>query len=145
MALSRVLLLLLCLAASDVRDTQARPIDFVCDYQARRRMNTVKELEAAMRECSGSALLPSPVLLPCVMIHKASWDKKSMQEKRGDIVAALVTVGEAESPAADCPGQATQNFGHVLWHLSRLLTGKLEWLVGELSSQCHVERMTSNL
>ncbi|KAI1883079.1 hypothetical protein AGOR_G00241550 [Albula goreensis] len=182
---SRLLLLLLCTTASKVRDVQARPIDFVCDDQARRDMNMVKELEAGMRECRGSDKLPLAIPLPCVKIHKASWENKSMQEKRGDILAALQTLvqgvrenrplvlaecqlsllerldrsvtnylhivthmelsGEPESLVTSCPSQSTQNLGHVLWHFSRLLTGKLEWLVSELSSQCHVEQTTSIL
>ncbi|KAJ8357834.1 hypothetical protein SKAU_G00206280 [Synaphobranchus kaupii] len=180
-----LLLLLLCMASSEVGDIQARPIDFVCDDHARRDMNTVKELESVMRGCSGSALLPSPITLPCMKTHKASWDMKSMQQKRGDIVAALRTLaqavggvrsvllsechasllqrlersvtnylhilthleltGEADSSVTACLTQSTQNLGHVLLNFSRLLTGKLEWFVAELSPRCQVERKTSNL
>ncbi|XP_036410827.1 thrombopoietin [Megalops cyprinoides] len=181
----RLLLLVFCMVASEVPDIQTRPIDFVCDDHARRDMNMVKELEAAMNDCSGSALLPSSIQLPCVKINKASWEKKSMQEKRGDILAALGTLaqgvrvtrmlttpgcqfsllerlehsitnylhivthleltGEAESPVTSCPSQVTQNLGQVLRHFSWLLTGKLEWLIAELKTQCQTERLTSNL
>ncbi|KAJ8271153.1 hypothetical protein GJAV_G00123350 [Gymnothorax javanicus] len=181
-----LLLLLLCMAASEVFDIQARPIDFVCDDNARRDMNTVKELELIMGECNGSAHLPSTVTLPCAKTHKASWDRKSMQQKRGDIVTALRMLaegvravrssaslpecqssllerlersitnylhilarlelqGEAEGSVTACPSQPTQDLGLVLWNLSCLLTGKLEWLVAEMRSQCHAERTASKL
>ncbi|XP_061098732.1 thrombopoietin [Conger conger] len=178
-----LLLLLLYTAASRVPGMQARPIDFVCDDQARRDMNTVQELEASMGECHGSALLPSPITLPCVKTHKASWDMKSKQEKRGDIVAALRTLsqgvkevrlsplsecqaplleklersvtnylhivthleltGEGNRSVTACPSQPSQNLSLVLWNFSRLLTGKLEWLAAELTSQC--KQATSQL
>ena len=47
-ALQGVLLLLLYVAASEVQNIRARPIDFVCDFQARRSMNKVEEMESAM-------------------------------------------------------------------------------------------------
>ncbi|XP_035277507.1 thrombopoietin isoform X2 [Anguilla anguilla] len=146
-----LLLLLLSMAASDIPGVQARPIDFVCDGHARRDLNTVKELESGMGECSGSALLPLPITLPCMKTHKASWDRKSVQQKRGDIVAALralaqgVREGEDDSLVAACPGHPTRNLGDVFWSFSRLLTGKLEWLAAELSAGCHAEGKTSNL
>ncbi|XP_018603923.1 thrombopoietin [Scleropages formosus] len=83
------LLLLLCMAASEIPDARARPADFVCDDSARRDMNKAKELEAAMNACGGSSVLPVPVQLPCAKIHKASWEIQTLLEKRAEICAAL--------------------------------------------------------
>ncbi|XP_072219885.1 thrombopoietin isoform X2 [Leuresthes tenuis] len=87
MALSR--LLLLCMVASEVWDTETKPIAFVCSRDARKTMNIVPEIETALRECSDSATLSTPAQLPCTELHIATWGKKSDQEKRGDIVASL--------------------------------------------------------
>ncbi|XP_026230937.1 thrombopoietin [Anabas testudineus] len=87
MALSR--LLLLCMVASEVWDAETKPIDFVCNRAARRAMNVVAELESALSECSGLMTLSSPIQLPCPELHIASWESKSHQEQRGDIVASL--------------------------------------------------------
>lgn len=40
--------LLIFLAAGEVGNIQAGPVDFVCDDHARRDMNALKKLEAAM-------------------------------------------------------------------------------------------------
>uniref|UniRef100_A0A3Q3LWK0 Thrombopoietin n=1 Tax=Mastacembelus armatus TaxID=205130 RepID=A0A3Q3LWK0_9TELE len=61
--------------ASEVWDAETKPLDFVCKTAARRAMNIVAEIESA--------------LLPCTELHVASWENKSHQEKRGDIVASL--------------------------------------------------------
>ncbi|KAM9428690.1 uncharacterized protein ACWYII_019627 isoform 4-T5 [Salvelinus alpinus] len=87
MALSR--LLLLCMVASAVWNAETRPIDFVCDRESRRDMNTVAEMEAALADCDALKMLPSPIQLPCIKVHKASWERKSAQEKKGDIAASL--------------------------------------------------------
>lgn len=87
MALSR--LLLLCMVASEVWDAENKPIDFVCNKGARRAMNIVAEMESALSDCNGSTTLSTPVQLPCTELHVASWENKSHQEKRGDIVASL--------------------------------------------------------
>ncbi|XP_064158773.1 thrombopoietin-like isoform X1 [Anguilla rostrata] len=94
MDLNRALLLLLYMAASEVQDIQTRPIDFVCDYQARRSMNKVEEIKSAMGECDGSDLLPSAIPLPCVGINMGAWRKKSLQQKRGQVLAALKVLTE---------------------------------------------------
>ncbi|KAL4647036.1 thrombopoietin [Arapaima gigas] len=179
------LLLLLCMAASEVQDTWARPIDFVCDDNARREMNKVKELEAAMGACGGSAVLPIPIRLPCVKIHKGSWEIKTLQVKRADISAALKMLsetvrearghslsacqsvlldqldksvtnhllivthlllpgtgaqGEAEHLGSTCYSRDSQDLQDVLQLYSRLLRGKLEWLIGDLADSCHRDR-----
>ncbi|XP_040000042.1 thrombopoietin isoform X2 [Xiphias gladius] len=87
MALSR--LLLLCMVASEVWDAETKPIDFVCNRSARRAMNIVAEMESALSDCNGIMTLSTPVQLPCTELHVASWENKSHQEKRGDIVASL--------------------------------------------------------
>ncbi|KAJ8367848.1 hypothetical protein SKAU_G00078760 [Synaphobranchus kaupii] len=94
MDLNRVLLLLLYMSASKVQDVQTRPNDFVCDLQARRSMNKVEEMKSAMGECEGSSLLPSAIPLPCVKVNMGAWGKKSLQEKRAQVLAALKTLAE---------------------------------------------------
>ncbi|KAM6990585.1 thrombopoietin [Tautogolabrus adspersus] len=87
MALSR--LLLLCLVASEVWDAETKPIEFVCNKVTRRALNIVAELESTLTNCSGLSTLSTPVQLPCIELHVASWENKSNQEKRGDVVASL--------------------------------------------------------
>nr|XP_046263518.1 thrombopoietin isoform X2 [Scatophagus argus] len=87
MALSRFLLL--CMVASEVFDAETKPIDFVCNRGARRSLNIVAEIERALSDCNGFTTFPTPVQLPCTELHVASWENKSHQEKRGDIVASL--------------------------------------------------------
>uniref|UniRef100_A0A3B3SVC9 Thrombopoietin n=1 Tax=Paramormyrops kingsleyae TaxID=1676925 RepID=A0A3B3SVC9_9TELE len=184
MDISSSLLLLLCMAASKVPITRARPVDFVCSDHARMEMNKAKDLEAAMSECRGSNPLPSLVPLPCVKIHKASWEKKTLQKKRDEVQAALRmlsegvrvvrthsqpgcpavlldqlehsvtnhllivahlplggegTQGEYHHADTSCQLRHTQDLGHILEHYNRLLRGKLEWLMGDLSAWCHKE------
>ncbi|XP_072560144.1 thrombopoietin [Paramormyrops kingsleyae] len=138
--------LLIFLAAGEVGNIQARPIDFVCDDHARRDMNTLKKLEAAMSVCSSSASLPSPIQLPCVKIHKASWDKKSMQEKTGEVQSALEMLGQdvRATMTVSQPGcqlsllqqleHSVSNYLHVVTHLE--ITGE----VGKQYFFCPSER-----
>uniref|UniRef100_A0A3P8ZLW8 Thrombopoietin n=1 Tax=Esox lucius TaxID=8010 RepID=A0A3P8ZLW8_ESOLU len=81
-------LLLLCMVANEVWHATTRPIDFVCDRESRKDMNTEGDCEALKT-------LPSPILLPCSKLHKASWERKSAQEKRGDISASLAALSES--------------------------------------------------
>ncbi|XP_067385068.1 thrombopoietin isoform X1 [Channa argus] len=92
MALRRILLL--CMVASEVWDAEPKPIDFVCNRAARRAMNTVAEMESALTDCNGSMTLSSPIQLPCTELHVESWENKSHQEKRGEIVASLKLLTE---------------------------------------------------
>ncbi|KAM4605142.1 thrombopoietin isoform 2-T2 [Polymixia lowei] len=168
-------LLLLCMIA-EMWDAEARPVDFVCDRESRRAMNTVAEMETALGVCDDLATLSSPVQLPCIKVHKASWESKSQQEKRGDIVASFGVLsngvkavralsqpgcsssllqrlehsinnylhilthlelnGPVESPVLSCVPSSTQSMSTVLWSYSRLITGKLEWLVVSLADRC---------
>uniref|UniRef100_A0AAQ5Z1P7 Thrombopoietin n=1 Tax=Amphiprion ocellaris TaxID=80972 RepID=A0AAQ5Z1P7_AMPOC len=68
-------LLLLCVVASEVWDAETKSREFVCNRVARRALNIVPEMNSA--------------LLPCTELHIATWENKSDQEKRGDIVASL--------------------------------------------------------
>ncbi|XP_077579982.1 thrombopoietin isoform X2 [Stigmatopora nigra] len=87
MALSR--LLLLCMLASEVRDAETKPIDFVCSRSARRAMNIVTEMQTALNNCNSSAILPTPVQIPCTELHIATWERKSHHERRQDISLSL--------------------------------------------------------
>ncbi|RVE61937.1 hypothetical protein OJAV_G00175120 [Oryzias javanicus] len=92
MALSR--LLLLWMVASKVLDTEAKPEAFVCNRAARRALNIVAELESALSVCTDSMTISSAILLPCTGFNVATWEEKSEQEKRGDIVASLKLLSE---------------------------------------------------
>lgn len=49
----------------------------------------------------------------------------------------LVQQGELSEPQAkNCLGQDSKDLGLVLKHFGRLLTGKLEWLIGEMAKGC---------
>ncbi|KAK2822417.1 hypothetical protein Q5P01_022482 [Channa striata] len=103
MALRRILLL--CIVASEVWDAEPKPIDFVCNRAARRAMNTVAEMDSTLSDCYGSMTLSSPIQLPCTELHVASWESKSHQEKRGEIVASLklLTEGVTALKASSLP------------------------------------------
>ncbi|XP_051555373.1 erythropoietin-like isoform X2 [Myxocyprinus asiaticus] len=94
MDLSRVLVVVLSMIASELSHIHARPIDFVCDSEARRVMNKVKDLEEEMVDCSAVASLPSSIQLPCIRIHKATWEKKSVHERRAEILLSLWTLAQ---------------------------------------------------
>ncbi|XP_054612517.1 thrombopoietin isoform X2 [Dunckerocampus dactyliophorus] len=103
MALSRFLLL--CMLASEVWDAGTKPIDFVCSRSARRAMNIVSEIQTAMNDCNSSTSLSTPVHLPCTVLHVASWERKSHQERRQDISASLRLLMEGVKVARH-PSQA---------------------------------------
>ncbi|KAJ8410678.1 hypothetical protein AAFF_G00186350 [Aldrovandia affinis] len=136
MDLCRVLLLLLCMAAYEVRDVQTRPIDFVCDYQTRRGLNKVEEIKAAMGECHGSSLLPSSIQLPCVGINMETWGKTSLQEKRGQVWAALKALAEGlqrvraqsqhgcQSTVLEQLEHSVTNYLHIVMHLEDMGKGE---------------------
>ncbi|XP_054452461.1 thrombopoietin isoform X1 [Anoplopoma fimbria] len=174
MALSR--LLLLCVVASKVWDAETKPIEFVCNKSARRALNIVAEMESALSDCNGSANLSTPVQLPCTELHVASWENKSHQDKRGDIVASLrlllegVNVVKAQcqpgcaasllqrlknninnyllilthlqlsgptmSPALSCVPRSTHSLNTILSNYNRLISGKLERFMVNLSDRC---------
>ncbi|KAM9428687.1 uncharacterized protein ACWYII_019627 isoform 2-T3 [Salvelinus alpinus] len=183
------------MVASAVWNAETRPIDFVCDRESRRDMNTVAEMEAALADCDALKMLPSPIQLPCIKVHKASWERKSVryqtlqllllnaddlfspaQEKKGDIAASLRVLsrsvrvvktlsqpgcaatllerlehtvnnylhiithldirGSVESPFFSSTAESTHSLSTVLWTFSRLITGKIEWLMADLTHGC---------
>ncbi|KAL0965955.1 hypothetical protein UPYG_G00288630 [Umbra pygmaea] len=174
MALSS--LLLLCIIAYKVWHMESKPIDFVCDRDSRRDMNTEAEMKGALEDCDFLTILPSAIQLPCSKLHKASWDRKSAQEKRADLSASLAALlgsvrvartlspsgcvltqlerlehmvnnylhivthldikGPVGSPVLSCTPQSTHSLSTVLQTLSRLLTGKLELLMADLTHVC---------
>uniref|UniRef100_A0A3P8SDN8 Thrombopoietin n=1 Tax=Amphiprion percula TaxID=161767 RepID=A0A3P8SDN8_AMPPE len=73
--------MLLCVVASEVWDAETKSREFLCNRVARRALNIV--------DCNGMMTLCTPVQLPCTELHIATWENKSDQEKRGDIVASL--------------------------------------------------------
>ncbi|XP_051719220.1 uncharacterized protein LOC127495858 isoform X3 [Ctenopharyngodon idella] len=77
-----VLLLLLCLEIS-----QSKPNDFICDPELRRRMDVRESLDTLTKHCSDQ--LSSPVLCPCVRIHRASWRQTPFQQKQAFVRDSL--------------------------------------------------------
>uniref|UniRef100_A0A3Q3K0F4 Thrombopoietin n=1 Tax=Monopterus albus TaxID=43700 RepID=A0A3Q3K0F4_MONAL len=69
-----------------VWDAETKPTDFVCIRAARRAMNIVAEIEVCLSVVH--------LFLPCTELHVATWENKSHQEKRGDIVASLRLLAE---------------------------------------------------
>nr|XP_019959804.1 PREDICTED: thrombopoietin isoform X2 [Paralichthys olivaceus] len=161
MALSR--LLLLCMVASEVWDADTKPIDFVCNRTARRVLNIVAEMERALSDCNAIMTLPTPVQLPCTELHVASWENKSYQERRGDIIASLrlLIEGVKVMRALSQPGcgnsllqrlenninnylviltnlqlSRSQSLSTVLLRYNQLISGKLEKLMINLEDRC---------
>jgi hypothetical protein len=52
------------MVASEVWNAETRPIDFVCDRESRRDMNTVAEMAAALVNLYVFNNLPSSVVVP---------------------------------------------------------------------------------
>ncbi|ROL54695.1 Solute carrier family 12 member 9 [Anabarilius grahami] len=103
-----VLLLLLCVEIS-----QSKPIDFICDPELRRRMDVTESLDTLkvhacmiehaphatvhtvlhsktlllQKNCSDQ--LSSPVLCPCVRIHRPSWRQTPFQQKQAFVRDSL--------------------------------------------------------
>ncbi|XP_068441935.1 thrombopoietin [Clinocottus analis] len=86
MAYSRLLLLLI----GAILSVRARPADFWCNRQARKNMeNVIEGLSADVATCVGADTLPSPVQLPCVLVHATEWANKTLQQKRAEVLEAL--------------------------------------------------------
>ncbi|XP_048020548.1 thrombopoietin isoform X2 [Megalobrama amblycephala] len=94
MDLSRVLVVVFSMVASELSSVQTRPIDFVCDSEARRVMNKVKDLQEEMKVCGAVDALPSSIQLQCVGIHKPTWERKSVHEWRAEILLSLGTLAQ---------------------------------------------------
>ncbi|XP_072525436.1 thrombopoietin [Salminus brasiliensis] len=84
-----VLLVLLSMMAPELSQVWSKPLDFVCDVEARRVMNKVGELEENVVDCSAAASLPTPIRLPCIKVHVATWRKKSVPQRRAEILLSL--------------------------------------------------------
>ncbi|KAI1893859.1 hypothetical protein AGOR_G00128000 [Albula goreensis] len=138
-----VLLLLLCMAASEVRDVQTRPIDFVCDNQTRRGLNRVEEIKSAMGECEGSGLLPSAMELPCVGFNMEAWGKNSPQEKRGLVHTALKTLAEGFKKVRaqtqnGCQSTLLERLQHSVTNYMLIVANlEIQGKDGGLHSTCH--------
>ncbi|XP_076001292.1 thrombopoietin isoform X4 [Genypterus blacodes] len=146
MALSR--LLLLCMVASEVWDVQTRPIDFVCNRDARRAMNIVAEMEAALpQEQRGDIVASLKLLIEDVKVLKAASQpgctssllhrlERSINNYLRILTHLELSQGPAESPALSCVPQSTQSLSTILWTYNRLLSGKLEGLMDNLADKC---------
>uniref|UniRef100_A0A671RWT8 Thrombopoietin n=1 Tax=Sinocyclocheilus anshuiensis TaxID=1608454 RepID=A0A671RWT8_9TELE len=44
--------------------------------------------------CSAVDALPSDIKLPCIRIHKATWERKSVHEQRAEILLSLGTLAQ---------------------------------------------------
>ncbi|CAK6965439.1 uncharacterized protein LOC119490812 isoform X1 [Scomber scombrus] len=86
-----LLLLLLGLFSSHPPEVQARPTDFWCNRQERKRMEqrTFEDLKKDMADCVGSDVLSSTVQLPSVRLHVAEWENKTLQQKHAEVLGAL--------------------------------------------------------
>lgn len=90
MAYSRLLLLLMGVISTYLPEVQTRHIDFWCNRQARKFMETmIDRLKRDMADCVGSDVLSSPVQLPCVWVHTTEWANKTLQQKYAEVVGAL--------------------------------------------------------
>ncbi|XP_034404817.1 thrombopoietin [Cyclopterus lumpus] len=73
-----------------ISSVPARPTDFWCNRQARKNMEkTTEGLSADVVTCVGADTLPSPVQLPCVLVHATQWANKTLQQKRAEVFGAL--------------------------------------------------------
>lgn len=94
MDLSRVLVVVFSMVASELSHVHTRPIDFVCDSDARIMLNKVKDFQEEMKDCSAVDALPFSIQLPCVGIHKQTWERKSVHEWRAEILLSLGTLAQ---------------------------------------------------
>uniref|UniRef100_A0A8C9ZQD3 Thrombopoietin n=1 Tax=Sander lucioperca TaxID=283035 RepID=A0A8C9ZQD3_SANLU len=129
-------LLLLCMLASEVWDAETKPIEFMCNKGARRAMNIVAEMES--------------VLLPCIELHVASWENKSHQEKRGDIVASLSLLIEGvkvvKSPSQpECAASLLQRLENNINNYLLILTHLQLSVRSDHSDKLHANKRTQAL
>uniref|UniRef100_A0AAQ5XZ81 Thrombopoietin n=1 Tax=Amphiprion ocellaris TaxID=80972 RepID=A0AAQ5XZ81_AMPOC len=86
MAYSRLLLLLIGVISTHLPEVHARPIDFWCKNDSRKKM---MEMIADWADGVTSDTLPSPVQIPCVGLRMAEWTNKTLQQKRAEVLGAL--------------------------------------------------------
>ncbi|XP_037132028.1 thrombopoietin isoform X1 [Syngnathus acus] len=127
MALSKLLLPLLLLLACQVPRAQSKPVDFECSRSARRALNIVEEMQAALNNCNGSNSLLRPVQLTCAELHVASWERKSHHERRQDIIVSLRHLLESVKVArplgqAECASLLLQRLEHNINSYLLILT-----------------------
>ncbi|KAI4898433.1 hypothetical protein NFI96_000438, partial [Prochilodus magdalenae] len=84
-----VLLVLLIIVVSELSEVWSKPLDFVCDSEARKVMNKVTELQKDLVDCSAAASLPTPIRLPCIKVLKATWTKKSVWQRQAEVLLSL--------------------------------------------------------
>ncbi|XP_039531299.1 thrombopoietin isoform X3 [Pimephales promelas] len=82
------------MVASELSYIHTRPIEFVCDSDVRRMLNKVKDFQEEMKTCSAVDALPFSIQLPCVGIHKPTWERKSVHEWRAEILLSLWTLAQ---------------------------------------------------
>ncbi|KAL7849406.1 hypothetical protein SRHO_G00210290 [Serrasalmus rhombeus] len=144
-------LLLLCVVFSEVRRSQMGPLDFVCSPAARSYLNIIEPLKTAMvqRSCSGSDRLLLPIHLPCVRIHKQTWDQKSVQQKQASVCAALGVflhaLGSAKSqPGLDCQTSILKRLKHNIQnHLKILKNLEIQGTLGPPETGCKSQETSS--
>ncbi|XP_049334885.1 thrombopoietin isoform X1 [Astyanax mexicanus] len=89
MDLHKVLLVVLSMVGSDLSCVWSKPLDFICDPEARKVMNKVTELEQDLVDCSAAASLPNSIRLPCIKVHMATWRTKSVPQRRAEVLLSL--------------------------------------------------------
>ncbi|KAL7825338.1 hypothetical protein AOLI_G00325450 [Acnodon oligacanthus] len=136
-------LLLLCVVFSEVRRSQAGPLDFVCSPAARSYLNIIEPGVAV------SDRLLLPIHLPCVRIHKQTWDQKSVQQKRASVCAALGVflhaMGSAKNqPGLDCQTSILKRLKHNIQnHLKILKNLEIQGTPGPPEAGCKSQETSS--
>ncbi|XP_053729181.1 thrombopoietin [Synchiropus splendidus] len=117
MAYSTGLLFLIGVLSFHLPEFQARPTDFWCNYQVRKKLEErIEELSKNMVDCTGADTLPSPLLLPRVLVHAEEWTNKTLQQKRREVVSTLQAFQEG------LEGGRTESFAPCQIHVLRKLT-----------------------
>ncbi|KAK0135495.1 hypothetical protein N1851_028645 [Merluccius polli] len=143
-----LVLLLVLMVVCEVGRAESRPVDFVCNRGSRRRaMHTVAEMETELHQEKRADIIASLGLLSedmqaarpltppgCVsaLLQRLEHSITNYQH----ILTHLELSGAAESPLNSCSPRSTTSLSTVLWAYSRLITGKLEWLVVTLEDRC---------
>uniref|UniRef100_A0A3B4ZB94 Thrombopoietin n=1 Tax=Stegastes partitus TaxID=144197 RepID=A0A3B4ZB94_9TELE len=169
-----LLLLLIGVISTHLPEVHARPIDFWCKNDSRRK---IMGMMAEKADCVGSDELPSPVQLPCVGLHLAEWTNKTLQQKRTEVLGALRVFSDGvksvksqvklqchtswlerlehsinnhlddltPSPSAVENCSPQTSLNEVLTQYRKLLAGKLEQLAKDLQdTDCREEHRTGS-
>lgn len=81
-----LLLLLIGVISTHLPEVHARPKDFWCKNDSRKRM---MERIADWAGSVTSDTLPSPVQIPCVGLNTTEWTNKTVQQKRAEVLGTL--------------------------------------------------------